>query len=136
MANGLRLWCVDRDDGSIIHLGGEYTWGDCAVVGEILDDLATKGILPGDGDYGGGTVAQIAVVTDGAGWIVDRLVDRFPGAVWILDIYHLLERLASHAAVLYGKGTKNAKAWYEAAARAVSGEPAKKQLKCRRRRGH
>ena len=29
MANGIRVWCIDRRTGAVVHLGGEYTWGDC-----------------------------------------------------------------------------------------------------------
>lgn len=29
MVNGIRLWCEDARTGAVIHLGGEFTWGDC-----------------------------------------------------------------------------------------------------------
>lgn len=57
--NGIRVWCVDRRTGEIIHLGGEFTWGDCEVVTERFFDLRRTGILPKDGDYGDGVRAQL-----------------------------------------------------------------------------
>ena len=39
MANGIRLWCVDRSTGATIHIGGEYTWGDCGQVGAAFAAL-------------------------------------------------------------------------------------------------
>ena len=30
MINGIRMWCMDRRSGPVIHLGGEYTWATAA----------------------------------------------------------------------------------------------------------
>ncbi|MBN2800035.1 MAG: hypothetical protein JXX28_12900 [Deltaproteobacteria bacterium] len=93
MANGLRLWCLDRENGGrIIHLGGEYTWGDAAQVEALFRRLQTIGLLPVDGDYGEGVHAQIVFPTDGAPWLRDRILPLFPDAIGILDPWHLMER--------------------------------------------
>ncbi len=102
MVNGIRVWCQDRRTGQIIHLGGEFTWGDCEVVEAVFKELATTGYLPANGDYGDGVIAQLVFVSDGARWFVERILPIFPGATAILDAYHLLERLAAHAALLFG----------------------------------
>jgi len=49
MANGVRLWCLDRHNGATIPLGGEYTWGDCGEVADIFRWLAESKRLPSDG---------------------------------------------------------------------------------------
>jgi hypothetical protein len=111
MANGLRLWCIDRYNGATIHLGGEYTWGDCRQVADSFRWLAESGRLPPDGDFGDGLRAQYVIVTDGADWIVEHVLPLFPGAVAILDAFHVLERLGEHAAKRFGRGSEQAKVW-------------------------
>lgn len=54
MANANRLWCVARDNGSIIDIGGQFKCGDCALLRQALADLISSGYLPVDGDFGGG----------------------------------------------------------------------------------
>lgn len=49
MTNGVRFWCEDKATGQVIHLSGEFTWGDCHEVRLIFEDLITRGILPPDG---------------------------------------------------------------------------------------
>jgi len=46
MANGVRLWCIDRYNGATIHLGGEYTWGDCEQVQRVFEWLRDTGSTP------------------------------------------------------------------------------------------
>jgi hypothetical protein len=83
MTNGLRLWCVDRDTGEHIHLGGEFTWGDCKHVTNIFKELIRAGILPADGDFKEGVKAQYVWLSDGAPWFEERLVvsDSIPSSV-------------------------------------------------------
>ena len=104
--NGIRVWCIDRRTGEIIHLGGEFTWGNCEEVAERFSDLRRQGVLPNDGDYGSGVRAQLVFVSDGARWIEERVYKLFPEAVCILDAYHLLERFAKVAAEVHGAGTE------------------------------
>ena len=110
MANGLRLWCIDRQSGKIIHLGGEYTWGDCHRVGEIIDWLIETGHVPDDGDYGEGLVAQIVLPTDGMPWIEDYVVKKFcDDAVALLDPYHTIKHLKDYVAGRFGNTTPEAR---------------------------
>lgn len=111
MANGLRLWCVDRDTGEHIHLGGEFTWGDCKHVTSIFEELIAAGILPVGGDYGDGVKAQYVWLSDGAPWFEERLVPLFgESVVVILDVYHVLERAAAYADAVFAKPV--ARDWY------------------------
>lgn len=97
MTNGIRLWATDKNTGETLHLGGEYTWGDCVEVRNRFEWLQERGILPADGDYGEGVVAQIALVTDGLDWIIDYVLALFPEAVTVLDPYHVLQHVAEAA---------------------------------------
>ena len=110
--NGLRLWVVDRHSGATIHLGGEFTWGDCHEVGRIVETLTADGILPVDGDYGDGLKAEHVTIVDGLPWIEDYVVAKLPWAHHLLDITHALRRLSRFAAKCFGTGTKAARAFY------------------------
>jgi hypothetical protein len=132
MANGLRLWCVDRKNGAIIHLGGEFTWGDCHQVAQIVDWLVASGHLPADGDYGEGLVASITVLTDGMPWIEDHLVSKFTAPVVLLDAYHALEHLQDYANARFGKGSDEARRYYGDCVRLLLGERPKKRAKPRK----
>ncbi len=114
MINGIRLWCVDASTGQIIHIGGEYTWGDCREVAALFRSLAEEGILPSNTDYGEGVVAQTVLLTDGIEWIRTHLAPVMPeNTLLILDFYHVTEHLAKYAAARFGANTKGAWAWYE-----------------------
>ena len=120
--NGLRLWCQDRKTGGIIHIGGDFTVGDCKDVVELVEELAQLGVLPRDLTYHCATKpdenelppvqAQLVVVTDGAKWLQKRLEPALPPALWLLDAYHAYEYLNYYAATLYGKGTTATKRFY------------------------
>lgn len=136
MANGVRVWCIDRANGRIIHLGGEYTWGNCEEVEALLGRLSEMGILPFDGDYGDGLKAQVTWVTDGIPWIQERILPLYPGAICILDAWHLMGRLAKEAASLYGEGTSAAQSWYDKAVLAMFGtRPVPESKRPTRKRG-
>lgn len=115
MINGLRAWCFDRDTGAILHLGGEYTWGDCRAVADILRATIKDGYLPEDGDFGGGKRALYVWVSDGMPWFDDHLLPLFePEAlVVVLDAYHVLERLKGFATGILRQSKSKAKALYE-----------------------
>ncbi len=137
MANGLRIWCVDRCNGAVIHLGGEYTWEDCKGVSDIVKALIHSGILPENGDYGDGVVAQLIVTTDGASWIEDHILPLLPWATKILDPYHVLERLAKYARNRFGKGSKKAKQFYnELVDILLDLPPHRRKKKGKKRKGH
>lgn len=136
MANGLRIWCVDKDTNQIIHLGGEYTWGDCEVVEKIFELLAQTGYLPADGDYGDDIKAQYVIITDGALWIEKRIVPIFPGSCAILDAYHALETLSKYLREIFGAETPEAHAFYRRAVYLLLGESIKKGPATKTRKGH
>jgi len=112
MVNGLRLWCEDRRTGRIIHIGGEFTWGDCHKVEAIFRELIASGILPEDGDYGDGVQATFVWLSDAMGWFNQHIIKLFPHARVILDISHLLRWFAVLAAKTYGAGKEGARKLY------------------------
>jgi hypothetical protein len=135
-ANGLRLWCVDRFSGNIIHLGGEYTWGDCQHVEEIVKWMQQSGRLPEDGDYGDGLVAKIAMPTDGALWIRERILPLFPGGLPILDPYHALEHVGDYGKLLYPDDQRRRQRWYGQAVSKLLGKKPSGSKKAKLRKGH
>ena len=136
MANGLRLWCVDSSTNENVHLGGEYTWGDCNEVHSIVQRLIDSGHLPTDGNYGEGVVAHVAWITDGAPWIEERILKLFPAACVILDVYHALEHLANFATAVWNKGHALARLFNNRAYEAALGAPRVLREKRKARRGH
>ena len=136
MANGVRIWCENRDTGEIVHLGGEYTWGDCNEVEAILRRLIDSGHLPSDGNYGGGVVAHVAWITDGAPWLEERIQKLFPTSRMILDVYHVIERVATVATAAWGKGHPQAHRFNRIAYEAIFGAPRLPKEKPKARRGH
>lgn len=122
MANGIRVWCVDKLTGELIHIGGEYTWGKCEVVEETFKELHRLGLLPRDGDYGGGVVARIAVLVDGQPWILDRVVGWFKNPISSLDPWHLIERLGTDAKAMFGAGSKVGTSFVRRAVRILLGD--------------
>ena len=134
-ANGLRLWCVDRYTGEIIHIGGEYTWGNCEVVEKIVKELISEGLLPADGDYGDGLVARIAWVTDGAPWFETRVFPLFPNAVLILDPYHAIDHIAKYAVEAFGLNTPKKRAFMRQVREAVLGATGAPKGKPGKRKG-
>jgi len=136
MANGVRLWCVDRNNGAIIHLGGEYTWGDCEEVANIIERLVNSGHLAEDGDYGDGISAKLLVIVDGAPWIENHVLPRVPWAVPILDAYHALEHVSDYAAIRFGKGSRDATDFYDDVVLCLLGKSATRKKKSKKRKGH
>jgi hypothetical protein len=136
MANGIRLWCVDRNNGAIIHLGGEYTWGDCEEVADIIERLVMSGHLAEDGDYGDGVSAKLVVIVDGAPWIENHVLPQVPWAVSILDAYHALEHVSDYAAIRFGKGSREATDFYDDVVHCLLGRSATRKKKPKKRKGH
>jgi hypothetical protein len=46
MTNGIRVWTINKETGRTLHLGGEYTWGDCVAVKQCFERLQKSGVLP------------------------------------------------------------------------------------------
>jgi hypothetical protein len=139
MSNGIRLWCEDTKTGQVIHIGGEFTWGDCNEVHAIFKDLIARGILPSDGDYGDGVQAQLVWLSDGMPWFKDHILPLFSDVVVILDVYHLLQAFATLIALCYKPKSKKARRWLDRAAKLTVGPvpaTAKKSTTAKMRRGH
>ncbi len=121
MLNGIRMWCIDKRTGRSIPLGGEFLVGDCHAVAAAFDDLNVLGILPFDGDYGDGVVAQLVFVVDGMPWFEEHVMPKFKDAIMILDAYHVLEKTGELFSALWGSGSARAKAAYATFCRWVTG---------------
>jgi len=131
MINGIRLWCIDRRTGQTVHLGGEYTWGDCRDVAVRVRSLLDLLVPTGD------AAPQLVLVTDGMPWIRDHVYNIMPeGTRMILDFYHLAERLAKYAAARFGKDTKEGKAWVRKMVARLTGKRPYKKRVLAKRRGH
>jgi hypothetical protein len=136
MINGIRLWTVDRRTGDIIHLGGEYTWGDCHEVASIIGELVGQGYLPEGGDYGD-VPSELVVVVDGMPWFEEHILSQLPWSHSILDLFHALEHLGRYATARFGKGKKTKKkrrSWYRRLAKNLVAQPQSKPA--RNRKGH
>jgi hypothetical protein len=119
MTNGIRLWCISQKTGETIHLGGEYTWGDCHEVARLFRALQESGHLPADGDYGDGVVAQVVLPTDGLDWIAEHVLPLFPDAEVPLDPYHVIQQVADAASTIFPRAKKKARRLVKQARRAL-----------------
>ena len=130
MINGIRLWCIDDHTGQTLHLGGEYTWGDCREVAARMQALIE--LLPTDD-----AAPQVVLVADGMPWIRDHVFPVMPdGTQFILDFYHLAQRLARYAADKYGANTKKARAWVRRIVTPLTGKRPYRRKTLKTRRGH
>jgi hypothetical protein len=135
MTNGIRLWCEDRKTGQVIHLGGEFTWGDCHAVRGIFEDLIARGILPPDGNYGDGVHAQLVWLSDGMPWFKDHILPLFSDVVVILDVYHLQQAFAAFIALCLKPKSKQARKLLDRVAELTVG-PRPRGKTSKKRRGH
>ena len=128
MINGIRLWCVDREHGGIIHLGGEYTWGDCREVGERFRELVQRL---------NGIDAQWVFLSDGMPWFRDHVMPQLPkDTTFILDLYHVLERVGEYASKCFGSGSAAADRFMRRAKTVLMGKRPYKRKKGVKRKGH
>ncbi len=131
MVNGIRLWCMDRTNGQVIHLGGEYTWGDCQEVAQRFRLLVTEYVPVGP------EAPQVVLLTDGVEWIRNWVFPEMPeGTLFILDFYHAIEHIAEYARSRFGIGTKAAKSWYSRVRKALFGKRGYRRTPQTTRRGH
>jgi hypothetical protein len=114
---------VDRDTEELIHLGGEYTSGDCHEVARIFKRLVADGIVRTDGDYGGKEKALFVWVSDGMPWFNDHILPNFDpqNLVVILDAYHVLKRFSDLTKAVHRDGTNARRARYDELAELVTG---------------
>lgn len=136
MTNGIRIWCEDRETGRLIHLGGEYTWGDCEKVGEIFEALDEMGVLPFDGDYGEGVEALYVWLSDGMPWFEDHILPKFSRMIPILDIQHALRWIAKFGASVWGENSDETNELYSRARKLLCGHDEERSSKNKRRKGH
>ena len=140
MVNGIRVWCEDAETGEVVHLGGEFLWGDCREVGARIRALLEEGVLPnGDGAWSG-VDAQVVFVSDGAEWLIDHIVSLLPHAEIILDPYHVIDWFSAFARLVFGVGSKDGRELNAAVQAALFGKRAKVANTAggagRKRRGH
>lgn len=137
MVNGIRVWCEDANTGQIIHLGGEFTWGDCHAVGDRIRALHDAGILPnGDAEWAD-LDAQIVFVSDGSTWLLDHIVPLLAGAIVILDPYHLVDWFAEFTRTAFGSGSSASRALHAKLRRLLLNKQPKDVPKpAAKRRGH
>lgn len=103
---GFRLYLLDGKE--IHHL---ISWHQIYTDKELAQDLQRlkeAGLIPQD-------QVRLGVIGDGAPWIWNRCRELFPSAKEILDRYHCSEHLHDVANEYYGKGTRQAQQWVEAA---------------------
>lgn len=136
MVNGIRMWCEDAETGRIIHLGGEFTWGDCHVVGERFSALLRQGILPNNDEAWTHLNPQVVFISDGADWFKDHILPYMQGAEIILDPYHLIEWFALFTALVFGSGSKRSRQLHAAVQCALFGKKSKPTSEPKPRRGH
>jgi hypothetical protein len=115
MTNGIRIWCEDAKTKAILHLGGEYSWGDCRVIGARFAALAAAGVLPDGSEAWAAVGARVIFLSDGSEWLAEHVIPVLRPALVILDPYHALEWIAAFAAQVFGpksscRGTLNADA--------------------------
>ena len=137
MVNGIRVWCEDAHTGQIVHLGGEFTWGDCHEVAERIRALREAGILPNDEPAWQAVDAQIVFVSDGSAWLLEHLVPLLTAAIVILDPYHLIDWFARFTSVAFGAGSKRSRALHAELRRILFNKRPKEAAKTPgQRRGH
>jgi hypothetical protein len=131
MINGIRMWCVHEGTGDIIHLGGEYTWGDCREVAARFEHLLSEYVPVGD------AAPQVVFITDGMTWIRDHVVPVLPqDTLLILDFFHVMEHLAEHARARFGAGSKEGRSWYSKARASLLGRREYRRRSQKKRKGH
>lgn len=137
MVNGIRVWCEDADTGQIVHLGGEFTWGDCHAVGDRIRALRDAGILPNGDSEWADLDAQVVFVSDGSSWLLDHIVPLLAGAIVILDPYHLIDWFAEFTKMAFGASSPASRAVHAKLRRVLFDKQPKKALRAAAtRRGH
>jgi len=137
MVNGIRVWCEDAQSGAVIHLGGEFTWGDCHVVEARIRELVKAGILPNNDPEWTSLDAQMVFVSDGSAWLVDHLVPHLAGVIVILDLYHLIDWFTQFSKIVFTPGSQASRKFHnELQDLLFKKRRRKKQKTSRQRRGH
>lgn len=66
--------------------------------------------------------SQITVIADGAKWIWGQADVQFPGSRGVLDIFHVLEHVATATRSVYGDNIGARQGWKDSAAMAILGD--------------
>lgn len=131
MCNGIRLWCIDQTTGQVLHLGGEYTWGDCREVARRVGELVQRLFPTGE------AAPQVVLLADGMPWIWEHVLPELPDdTVAILDFYHASEHLSDYAKARWGAESEACTRWYKQARAGLLGKREYKKKPSTRRRGH
>lgn len=131
MANGIRLWCIDHTSGQVIHLGGEYTWGDCREVAARVGALVERLVPTGE------AAPQMVLLADGMPWIWEHVLPQLPtDTVTILDFYHATEHVRTYSKARYGSESKEGMRWYKQARAGLLGKREYKKKPSPTRKGH
>lgn len=137
MVNGIRVWCEDAETGQTIHLGGEFTWGDCHEVRARFQALRDDGVLPNDGPEWAEVNAQVVFVSDGSTWLLEHLVPVLVDAIVILDPYHLIDWFSAFTKLVFGAGSKRSRELHARLRQVLFNKRPKTASKDpKRRRGH
>jgi len=131
MTNGLRLWCIDQTTGAVLHLGGEYTWGDCREVAQRVGALVERLVPTGE------AAPQMVLLADGMPWIWEHVLPVLPAdTVGILDFYHASSHLSDYAKARWGAESVAGTRWYKQARAGLLGKREYKKKPSSRRKGH
>jgi hypothetical protein len=110
------MWGVDSTNGQVIHLGGEYTCGECQEGAQRFSALIKEYVPTGP------DAVQVVLPTDGMEWIRTWVFPQIPdGTVFIVDFYHAIAHTAEVARTRFGTGAKAAKARYSRVRTALFG---------------
>lgn len=89
-----------RDEDSTTYVGAIET-AEC-FGGRIYTEAVKRGIARAD---------KVLVLGDGAKWIWGIAQEHFPGAIEIVDLYHVREHLANLAKLVYGAKSQKSQEW-------------------------
>jgi hypothetical protein len=98
---------IRRKDGSHIITRKEYAAyiGTAEKFKKYVWDIATRN--------GYGQVENVVIIADGAAWIRNMCKELFPGAVQILDLFHLKENVYTYAKYKFNQDASKYVPWAE-----------------------
>ena len=130
MLNGVRFWCIDRRTQQTIHLGGEYTWGDCREVARVVAEMVPR-LVPA------ALSPQVVFIADGMPWIREHVHPMLPkDTCFILDFYHLAQRLERYGAARFGPESAQGRAWVRGHVTELTGKRPYRRSVLSKRKGH
>lgn len=98
--------------GAIYEPAGEVQAGETSYVsGYVSAELFGERVYLEAQRRGAGEAQELVALGDGAAWIWNLVETHFPGAVQILDWYHVQRRVWELGEALYGEGARETTAW-------------------------